>query len=325
MMPRFILSTAVLALALLCAATEAKVKNNKLDAKRHLYRRQEDPDNQDTICSQDEFKCSEFSCVPEHFTCDTIADCFNGQDEAGCPTNCTGPHQFQCESDKKCISHRHHCDGNADCLDWSDEWNCKEFDCLEGYTHCLTSLECIQESYRCDGDLDCRDGSDEVGCPTNACFGHQFHCLSGPRNCVPASYVCDGDKDCMDGSDETGCTCSSSQFSCSNGGCIDANWKCDGDNDCGDMSDELNCGNLQPGANDCFDVLLGVDCMQMNETAHPICEIYADAHKFCKKYCGLCGTTAPGGVNPTSGPGTMGPGTTQAGGTTPPAVVEIGK
>jgi len=324
MMSRYLLS-AVLVLVLVCAVTEAKkVKKNKLDTKRHLYRRQDDPDGPDTVCSQDEFKCSDFSCVPEHLTCDTETDCFNGQDEVGCPTNCTGPHQFQCDSDKKCISHRHHCDGQPDCLDWSDEWNCKEFDCLEGYTHCLTSLECIQESYRCDGDLDCRDGTDEQGCPTNACFGNQFHCLSGTRNCVPQSYVCDGDRDCTDGSDEAGCTCSAMQFSCSNGGCIDATWKCDGDNDCGDMSDELNCAN-HPGASDCFDVLLGVDCMQMNETAHPICEIYADAHKFCRKYCGLCGSTT-GGLPSSMGPGYTGtPTPVGSTGTTPPAVIEIGK
>ena len=31
---------------------------------------------------------------------------------------------------------------------------------------------------------------------------------------------------------------------------------------------------------------------QMNETAHPICLIYADGHKFCRKFCNMCGLPA---------------------------------
>jgi len=322
------------------AAKEKRTTEQKKAAKRETHKEMfRDFTRRQSTCGDKQFNCSTYSCVEAQYQCDMEPDCSNGRDEIGCPQDCSGPHQFKCDSDGKCLSHRRRCDGNPDCLDWSDEWNCKQFDCLEGFTHCITSLECIDESYRCDGDRDCRDGSDEVGCPTNACFGQQFHCVSGTRQCVPNSYLCDGDKDCSDGSDEQGCTCASSQFSCSNGGCIDGAWKCDGDNDCGDMSDEQNCGAGGPtSATDCFDVMLGVDCMQMNETAHPICLIHADAHKFCRKYCNLCGTPAPGAPTNTPFPGTAAPpqtgapaqtnrptaapGVTTSG--TPPPVVEIG-
>jgi len=318
----------VVLLALVCVTVEAKVKRSKdakMAAKRQSKLHVRQVDSPDTVCDSNEFKCSDYSCVPLAYQCDTESDCFNSQDETNCPTDCSGEHQFQCDSDKTCISHRRHCDGNPDCLDWSDEWNCKEFSCLEGYTHCVTSQECIQESYRCDGDPDCRDGSDEQGCPTTACFSHQFQCANGTRHCVPQTYVCDGDKDCTDGSDEVGCTCSGNQFACSNGGCIDGSWKCDGDNDCGDMSDEVNCQEAPDST--CFDVLTGPDCMQMNETAHPICEIYADAHKFCRKYCSLCGLPAGSTYPPsTLAPGTFAPGSTLApGASTAPPVIEIGK
>jgi len=330
------------ALAVICLC-DAKAKRSKLA--KSLHKRHSTPRERQAGaggCGTDEFSChAQYSCIDKQFTCDMVSDCYNGYDEQNCPTDCSGPHQFKCESDGKCISHRQHCDGQPDCLDWSDEWHCKDFDCLDGFTHCLTSLECIDETYRCDGDRDCRDGSDEVGCPTNACFSHQFQCANGTRHCVPGGYVCDGDRDCTDGSDEMGCSCSALEFQCANGGCVDNTWICDGDNDCGDMSDEQSCsgpGGVPPtdGGN-CFDVLTGRDCMQMNETAHPICLIPADAHKFCRKYCQACGSTNPvtgvtGGLYPhttyipTGAPNTPRPTSApQSGGnTTPPPVIEIG-
>jgi hypothetical protein len=248
-----------------------------------------------SVCTDKQFNCSAYSCISTDYVCDTINDCYNNEDEKNCPQDCSGPHQFRCLHDSSCISQRKHCDGHPDCIDWSDEANCAEFDCLEGYTHCVTSLECIRESYRCDGDRDCEDGSDEAGCPVNptTCASTQFHCRTGARACITKGWVCDGDKDCMDGSDEQGCTCKSGDFSCSNGGCVTGTWKCDGDNDCGDMSDELRCPEAP--ANTCSDVLTAIDCMAMNTTAHPICTVPADAHKFCRKFCNMCTAPTPSG------------------------------
>ncbi|XP_012941245.1 very low-density lipoprotein receptor [Aplysia californica] len=242
------------------------------------------------VCTDSQFACSNYSCTSKDSVCDTLQDCYNGKDEQNCPTDCSGPHQFKCQSDSKCISHKRVCDGTADCLDWSDEANCLEFECLAGTTHCVGGhLECIPESYRCDGEFDCHDKSDEANCPQDhtSCFSFQFHCTSGSRGCVPQSYKCDGDKDCTDGSDEAGCSCASNQFQCANGGCVPSSWKCDGDDDCGDLSDET--GNC-PEAPDyqCDDVLTAVDCMLMNQTSHPICEVAADGHRLCRKFCGVC-------------------------------------
>ena len=36
-------------------------------------------------------------------------------------------------------------------------------------------------------------------------------------------------------------TCSSDEFTCTNGRCTPMSWLCDADNDCGDMSDEQSC------------------------------------------------------------------------------------
>ena len=41
--------------------------------------------------------------LPEVYTCDTESDCFNGADESNCPTDCSGEHQFKCDSDNKLV------------------------------------------------------------------------------------------------------------------------------------------------------------------------------------------------------------------------------
>ncbi|RMC18574.1 hypothetical protein DUI87_04466 [Hirundo rustica rustica] len=62
---------------------------------------------------------------------------------------------------------------------------------------------------------------------------------------LAASWVCDDEEDCEDGSDEhqqcPGRTCSSQQFTCSNGQCVPSAYRCDRVEDCTDGTDERAC------------------------------------------------------------------------------------
>ncbi|KAH9512557.1 hypothetical protein Btru_038785 [Bulinus truncatus] len=268
-------------------ATLAECKEDKKNAKKRglvsnsskrdsVYKRQ-------TSCSGDQFHCTNGQCIQNDWHCDTDRDCFDGSDEAGCPTDCTGEHQLKCNNGK-CITREYLCDGDDDCGDMTDETDCHKQECTPGELHCDNFL-CIESTWICDGEDDCGDNWDERNC-TGSCSAAQFKCADGSK-CIDARWECDGDLDCRDGSDEKQCTCDdTTQFKCANGLCISINWKCDRDNDCGDASDELGCPTLHPSL--CSDMLTARDCALMNETVHPICLDAVDGHKYCRKYCQMC-------------------------------------
>lgn len=64
----------------------------------------------------------------------------------------------------------------------------------------------------CDRVNDCGDASDELECRYDTCSSNQFTCTNGA--CIPASFTCDGVSDCMDGSDEADGLCVSPLQTC---------------------------------------------------------------------------------------------------------------
>lgn len=72
--------------------------------------------------------------------------------------------QFTCPRSGHCIPQTWVCDGDNDCFDNQDEEGCPPITCSATQFKCADLRQCIQETYKCDGILDCNDGSDELGC-----------------------------------------------------------------------------------------------------------------------------------------------------------------
>ncbi|KAK4294800.1 hypothetical protein Pmani_032603 [Petrolisthes manimaculis] len=112
------------------------------------------------------FACTDGSCIPSRWVCDSEADCVTGEDEADCataPSECAGD-QYRCD-EGTCINEVFHCDGITDCPSvGDDELLCSE--CTEGF-HCNEDT-CIPEFYICDEWEDCKHGEDEIPCATAA-------------------------------------------------------------------------------------------------------------------------------------------------------------
>lgn len=72
--------------------------------------------------------------------------------------------QFTCPRSGHCIPQSWVCDGDNDCFDNQDEEGCPPITCSATQFKCADLRQCVQETYKCDGILDCNDGSDELGC-----------------------------------------------------------------------------------------------------------------------------------------------------------------
>nr|XP_039270832.1 MAM and LDL-receptor class A domain-containing protein 1-like [Styela clava] len=102
------------------------------------------PDQNVGNCKDNEFRCSDDSCIPSIYRCDGVRDCpRNGEDENGCDSSSNCPSgKFYCTSTSTCLSSEKQCDGVFDCESQADESLCNVCPnnyCGEGGTCGLTS------------------------------------------------------------------------------------------------------------------------------------------------------------------------------------------
>lgn len=128
-------------------------------------------------CAPIAFQCTDGTCIPLSFKCDSKNDCPDKSDETNCTVHATGARkcftdEFSCHKTEKCISRDFMCDGVFDCDhgDTSDEdapecLTSKK--CLPNQSECLGG-ECIDTEKFCDGKFDCRNDEYTEFCGKNA-------------------------------------------------------------------------------------------------------------------------------------------------------------
>lgn len=141
------------------------------DASDEMHCGTRSPDG--SYCRDDQFQCANKACIPKAYVCDGEDDCKDNSDEvksACLGIDCTGVHQFRCNTTQRCIDSFLKCNGIDDCGDNSDEKNCKPT-CYSETQFTCPNGSCIPLKAVCDGVNDCSDqvgmtklSSDEVGC-----------------------------------------------------------------------------------------------------------------------------------------------------------------
>ncbi|XP_067627209.1 prolow-density lipoprotein receptor-related protein 1 isoform X1 [Eurosta solidaginis] len=160
-------------------------------------------------CPPSYFTCTDGSCIPMRWKCDSKPDCADGFDEPSECVNATkcNEGQFQCKRSRKCVPNNWVCDSEYDCgeFDTSDEINCHtdELKCLPYQSECSNGA-CLDISRFCDGIWDC--DSDELKCDTqdaqcahlNCSFNCKLTTRDGPTCYCPLGQVSVNSTKCTD-------------------------------------------------------------------------------------------------------------------------------
>nr|XP_054749016.1 serine-rich adhesin for platelets-like [Lytechinus pictus] len=87
--------------------------------------------------------------------------------QSGSTDFCSDSSSVACSLGFSCVPEEWVCDGIADCESFEDELNCTvPLNCPDGYMRCQSNENCIPSSWLCDDFYDCLDDSDEADCPT---------------------------------------------------------------------------------------------------------------------------------------------------------------
>ncbi|KAI8764290.1 G-protein coupled receptor GRL101, partial [Biomphalaria glabrata] len=224
------------------------------------------------------FHCKDGRCMLTRHQCNTVQECFGGDDELNCTFPACAPDEFRCGGGD-CVKGHQVCNNQRDCKDWSDEKDCSQKICSADQKQC-SSGHCIPSHYWCDRFPDCRDGSDERDCQYRKCLPDEFTCANG--QCVPLRMFCYNgtagqNRGCRDGSNLLNCsqhTCQDpqNQFKCHRSYCIDKTQVCNNVWDCVfNYYDEQECNYICPaGSNLCICHNQEMFCDHRNLTQLPL-------------------------------------------------------
>ena len=248
-------------------------------------------------CGQNQFQCSDGTCILNHHACDGTLDCADGTDEKNCTC---GENRFVCSA-SSCISSSKYCDGIPDCADQSDENQCHYskrglFTRTKGkklITLDYNKVQLYDPNYR-RGIWYAAEEETFVNYEPYCANETYVRCHKDHPFCIPRYLVCiymDGMVQyCPDGIHLQNCKAFQcpDMFKCPDSYCIPYHHVCDGTKDCEGGVDESNCSKLAcPGLFKCKSVS-GDICIDMKYRCDDVfdCPLYHEDELLCEPF--LC-------------------------------------